>query len=80
MADRTVDSIFCEAIEIKSSQEREAFLDEACGADRERRDQLGKLIGAHLQAGGFMRIDDEGEHTMDHGFQVNRNENGRAKA
>jgi WD40 repeat protein/serine/threonine protein kinase len=49
-----VDSIFCAAVEIASSQEREAYLDQACGHDPQLRGQVQKLLEAHFQSGSFM--------------------------
>ncbi len=51
---KNIDTILCEAVEIESAAEREAFLDEACGEDAELRQRLEKLIADHFRAGSFL--------------------------
>ena len=51
--DTSLDSIFCGAIEIASSEERAAFIAGACGCDDELRRRVQRLIDAHFQAGNF---------------------------
>ena len=46
--------IFSEAIELTSAEERAAYLDRVCGADRALRDRVEGLLGAHDQADGFL--------------------------
>ena len=50
----SVDSVFCAAIELKSPEEREAYLDQACGSDVELRRQVERLLRAHYGAGSFL--------------------------
>ena len=52
--DTSLDSIFCGAIEIASSEERAAFIAQACGSDDELRRRVERLIDAHFQAGNFL--------------------------
>jgi eukaryotic-like serine/threonine-protein kinase len=52
--DGSHDSIFCGAIEIASSEERDAFIARACGSDAELRRQVTRLVDAHFQAGSFL--------------------------
>ncbi len=49
-----IDAIFCEAIEIASPTERDAYLQQACGCDPERRRQVDRLLRAHFGAGSFL--------------------------
>src|SRR5262245_54133556 len=46
-------TIFTAAVD-RPPEERAAFLDEACGADRDLRARVEKLIALHEQAGRFM--------------------------
>jgi len=50
----TVDSVFCEAIERRSPEERRAYLDRACGDDAELRRQVDRLLTAHFEAADFL--------------------------
>src|SRR5271155_4003797 len=52
--DTKFDSIFCEAIEITSAEDRAAFIARACGADDELHRRVDKLVEAHLKAGHFL--------------------------
>ncbi|HEV3118101.1 MAG TPA: serine/threonine-protein kinase, partial [Gemmataceae bacterium] len=54
MAAKSVDTIFCAAIEIVSEDERAAYLARACGEDDELRARVDKLLNAHLRAGSFL--------------------------
>ncbi|HEY7157423.1 MAG TPA: serine/threonine-protein kinase, partial [Gemmataceae bacterium] len=47
-------SLFCEALERSSADERAAYLHAACGEDRELRARIVALLRAHEQAGGFL--------------------------
>ena len=47
----SLDTIFCAAIEIDSIEQREAYLNEACGEDDKLRRQLTRLIEAHFRGG-----------------------------
>jgi serine/threonine protein kinase/tetratricopeptide (TPR) repeat protein len=49
-----IDSIFGEAIECASAEERAAYLDRACGGDVELRRRVEKLLDAHYRAGSFL--------------------------
>jgi WD40 repeat protein/serine/threonine protein kinase len=48
-------SLFCGVLERSSAEERAAYLDAACGKDKELRARLEALLRAHEQAGGFLR-------------------------
>jgi serine/threonine protein kinase len=50
----SIEQIFCQAIEIDSAEQRETFLREYCGDDRELMRQVHKLIDAHFSAGQFL--------------------------
>src|SRR5205809_3840633 len=47
-------SIFSEALERTSAEEREAHLREVCGDDLELRARVERLLSAHRQADGFL--------------------------
>jgi WD40 repeat protein/serine/threonine protein kinase len=49
-----LDDIFCAALELESSGERAAYLDQACGDDFEARQRVERLLAAHSQAGSFL--------------------------
>jgi WD40 repeat protein len=48
------EEIFYKAIEIADATARAAYLDEACGTDRELRDKVEALLRAHERAGSFL--------------------------
>src|SRR2546430_15403961 len=48
------DTIFAQAIDIESAQERALFLDEACRSDPELRRELEQLVRDHFRAGAFL--------------------------
>src|SRR5262249_34920815 len=48
------DTIFAQAIEIASAQERAAFLEEACASDPELRREVEQLVRDHFRAGAFL--------------------------
>src|SRR5262245_22349688 len=49
MSDKpSIDSIFCSAIEIESSEERRALIERACGNDVELKQQVERLLHAHF--------------------------------
>jgi serine/threonine protein kinase/Tfp pilus assembly protein PilF len=48
-------TIFGEALECASSQERAAYLDRACGQDSTLRARVEELLQAHQAAGGFLQ-------------------------
>ena len=48
------DTIFAQAIEIESAQERAVFLEEACRSDPELRREVEKLVRDHFRAGAFL--------------------------
>src|SRR5262249_54772205 len=43
-----IDTIFCAAIELESSEERQAFVEQACGADAGLKHQVERLLHAHF--------------------------------
>jgi len=49
-----LDSLFLAALEIDSAEQRAAFLESACGADPELRQQVEQLLRSHQQAGSFL--------------------------
>src|SRR6478672_98207 len=51
---RRVKENFLAAVEKKNPAEREAYLQEACGADENLRRQVEALLGKHAHAGGFL--------------------------
>jgi serine/threonine protein kinase/Tfp pilus assembly protein PilF len=58
----SLDTVFCAAIEIATSEERAAYLDRACGADVQFQAQVRKLVDAHFRAGDFLDRPAEGVH------------------
>ena len=50
----SIESLFCAALAIESTEQRAAFLDESCGADRDLRQQLEELLQAHISGGSFL--------------------------
>ena len=46
--------IFLRALEHDTPDQRRAYLDEACGANRELRGEVESLLAAHAQLGGFL--------------------------
>ena len=51
---RTAESIFGEAIDIQSADDRAAFLEQACGGDPQLRAGVEKLVADHFRAGSFL--------------------------
>ncbi len=51
---KDIKSIFAEALEKKTPQERAAYLDEACGSDKKLRAEVEALLESHEQAGSFL--------------------------
>jgi serine/threonine protein kinase/tetratricopeptide (TPR) repeat protein len=51
---RNADTVFAEAIEIASPEERAAFIERAYASDAELRRQVEKLVRDHFQAGSFL--------------------------
>src|SRR5262245_58324884 len=52
---RHVMSIFCEALEQASANERAAYLDSACGNDADLHARVEDLLRAHQEAGHFLQ-------------------------
>src|SRR5262249_36315204 len=50
----SLDTVFCEAVEIADADARAAYLARACGTDARLRQRLEALIAAHFQAGSFL--------------------------
>jgi len=48
-------TIFGQALECASAEERETFLDRACGSDAQLRAKVQELLQAHQDAGNFLR-------------------------
>ncbi len=57
----SVDEILYAAVEVRSPEQRAAYLDEACGDDAELRAEVEKLLRAHLRAGSFLETPVGGE-------------------
>ena len=51
---RSIDDVFCAAIEIASESERQVWLDQACGNDAELRRQVDRLLQAHYRGGSII--------------------------
>ena len=51
----SIETIFCDALEIADDDERSAFLDRATGGDSELRQQVEELLEARLRAGHFLQ-------------------------
>ena len=51
---KQVKAIFDRALEITSSEERNAFLDQGCAEDAQLRSQVEELLKAYEQAGSFL--------------------------
>src|SRR6478735_6430225 len=49
-----VDAILCAAIELATPQERQAYVDRACGDDAEKQTRVHRLLAAHYRAGPFL--------------------------
>ena len=49
-----LDSLFAAAVEIKSAEERAAFLNKSCGDNPALRQQVEQLLASHEQAGSFL--------------------------
>jgi serine/threonine protein kinase/WD40 repeat protein len=58
------ESIFLQALEIESVADRAAFLDQACGANRELRAEVGALLRAHEQSGDLLDLPDQPNATQ----------------
>src|SRR6516165_10115613 len=52
---RSEESIFTEALDKRSAEEREAFLDAACGSDAVLRARIESLLKSHEESGSFLR-------------------------
>ncbi len=50
----SIDAIFGAAIEIESADDRQAYLERACGEDASLRRQVERLLSAHFGAGNFL--------------------------
>ena len=55
-----IESIFDRAVELDSPEQRQAFLEEACGGDRELRARVESLLRASNDAGSFLEKPPEG--------------------
>ena len=51
---KRIEDILCEAVDIESTEQRNAYLDKACGDDRNLRQRLAKLVADHFDAGDFL--------------------------
>jgi serine/threonine protein kinase/rhodanese-related sulfurtransferase len=58
-------SIFLEAVEKPSAVERNAFLDSACGENRQLREEIERLLQAHLRTGDILDVPDAVALTTD---------------
>ena len=50
----TIDSIFCNAVDIESPQARNTYLDDACCGDADVRRRVDKLLAAHFNGAGLL--------------------------
>jgi serine/threonine protein kinase len=72
MTEQSAESIFGQAIEIQSDEERSAFLKEACGGDEQLRDVVERLVADHFRAGSFLEqpvIDGDATAAMPPGME-----------
>src|SRR5262245_48771373 len=49
-----LDAIFCEAIELRSPEDRAAFVSRACAGDETLRQEVESLVAAHFRANSFL--------------------------
>lgn len=56
MDDPHIETIFCAAIEIESAEEREVWLNQACGGDAALRIQVERLVQAHFRSGSVIDV------------------------
>ena len=59
-------SIFLEAVELRSPAERVAYLDNACGDNRELREEIERLLQANLRSGDLLDVPDDVAATRDY--------------
>lgn len=59
---RSIDAIFCAAIEMETSSQRQSWLDQACDDDAELRGQVNRLLQAHFRGGSII---DSPAHAID---------------
>jgi serine/threonine-protein kinase len=50
----SVETILAQAVEIAAPQQRQAFVEQACGGDAALRQRVERLIANHFQAGSFL--------------------------
>src|SRR5436305_15058350 len=50
------EAIFFAALEKRTAEERAAYLDAACGDDRNLRQRVERLLAAHPQVGSFLEL------------------------
>jgi serine/threonine protein kinase len=62
---RSDESIFAEALEKRTADQRAAFLDAVCGANAEQRARLERLLKSHDEAGSFLRQSLAARETVD---------------
>jgi serine/threonine protein kinase len=65
--DRNARTIFCDALDLTSAEERNAYLTDACGHNSELRKRVEDLLGAHDDAGKFL-----GNHSLDDSCSQNQ--------
>ena len=53
---KDIKSIFSEAIEKRTAEERVAYLDKTCGDDTNLRSKIAELLKAHEEAGDFLEV------------------------
>ena len=59
------ESIFAQALELKSAAERAAYLDRACGADRQLRAEVEALLRAHEKSGDLLDLPEQAVTTSE---------------
>ena len=66
-------TIFCAAIEIEATEERAAYVEDACAGDAELRRRVESLVDAHFKSGSFLdRPAPELDDTTDADFGIER--------
>src|SRR6516225_8297204 len=59
------ESIFAQALELASAAERAAYLDRACGANRQLRAEVEALLRAHEESGDLLDLPERAVATVD---------------
>jgi serine/threonine protein kinase len=65
-------SIFCEVLDRASADDRNSYMEKACGPDAELRERVEDLLRAHRDAGNFLGGGSSADGTIDHASIVER--------